>query len=302
MITELTKAQEEILENIKNKWIKIGLDTTQLDPNEIKQICRNLHKRLFDTEETRPIIVLSSPWSCWKAVNWIVNNPDKNPEDVLKVDLKDVKTTIDFVWPYIDGSFFVGYFSWVDSMEQIGVKNLPEWKIWAETTKMGLYYPLDTAVVVGQKPSEIHLNDRGQLHHTSKMALKYSDGWGIWALNGVRMKKEHVVTPEEDISPNMVLGETNVEVRRELIRKIGVDRLIDCLPHKLLDKKDNYELYSLELSPEVPDARFLKMINPSIGVYHVEGVGPECSTVQQAINWRSNSLKLNGDWNPEVLT
>jgi hypothetical protein len=44
------------------------------------------------------------------------------------------------------------------------------------------------------------------------------------------------------------------------------------------------------LSDEIPDARYLKMVNPSIGTFHVEGVDPQCATVEQALNWR------NSDW------
>jgi len=51
----------------------------------------------------------------------------------------------------------------------------------------------------------------------------------------------------------------------------------------------------------VTDARFLKMLNPSVGVWHLEGVERECSTVEQAINWRAGSLKV-GVWQPEILT
>jgi len=43
----------------------------------------------------------------------------------------------------------------------------------------------------------------------------------------------------------------------------------------------------VDLSPEVREAKYLKMINPSIGCFHVEAVGPECFTVEHAINWRA---------------
>jgi hypothetical protein len=94
------------------------------------------------------------------------------------------------------------------------------------------------------------------------------------------------------------LKETNVEVRRELLRKIGVDRLISDLPHKLLQSRGNYELYSIDLSDELKDAKYLKMLNPSIGTYHVEGVAPEIETIEQALNWRNQNLFENA----EILT
>jgi hypothetical protein len=39
------------------------------------------------------------------------------------------------------------------------------------------------------------------------------------------------------------------------------------------------------------------MKNPSVGVYHIEGVSPECQTVAEALAWRNQS-----DVPPSVLT
>ena len=74
--------------------------------------------------------------------------------------------------------------------------------------------------------------------------------------------------------------------------------MLEKLPHKELSSRGNYRLLSVKLSEEVPDARYLKMLNPSIGVFHLEGVHPSCDTVEKAINWR------NSNWHdtPEILT
>jgi hypothetical protein len=45
---------------------------------------------------------------------------------------------------------------------------------------------------------------------------------------------------------------------------------------------------------------YLKMLNPSIGVWHLEGVDNACRTVQHAINWRAGNM--DEDWTPEELT
>lgn len=100
------------------------------------------------------------------------------------------------------------------------------------------------------------------------------------------------------MDPAQVLAEQNVEVRRELIRKVGVERMLSVLPNRVLDTVGNYSLLSIQLSEQIRDAKFLKMLNPSIGVWHVEGVHPDCATVQEAINWRADSKH----WSPEVVT
>lgn len=70
------------------------------------------------------------------------------------------------------------------------------------------------------------------------------------------------------------------------------------LPNKKLDTVGNYELLSIELSPEIKDARYLKMLNPSIGIFHLEGVDPSCDTVEKSLNWRNENRFANA----EVLT
>jgi len=188
-------------------------------------------------------------------------------------------------------------------MQEIGVQDIPLLvKYYFETSKLGLIYPLNDFIVVCQKPNILRKNNNG-LHCENGPALAYNDnGISEWYyLNGVSMKKEHVMTHSQKLNPKEILAETNVEARRELIRKIGIEMLLNHLPHKIIDKKDNYELLDIELNNEVKHARYLKMINPSISVFHVEGVSPECLTVQHAINWRSFG-DINKKWKPEILT
>lgn len=44
--------------------------------------------------------------------------------------------------------------------------------------------------------------------------------------------------------------------------------------------------------------RYLKMRNPSVGVWHLEAVHPSCATVQQAKNYRAGGQ----EWKPSIVT
>ena len=95
----------------------------------------------------------------------------------------------------------------------------------------------------------------------------------------------------------MILRTTNAEVRREIVRKIGIERACQQLAAKVVDRQGElYELLLLDLG----DKRrrpYLKMRNPSLGVYHLEGVHPTCKTVEEALRWRNNSAAQ-----PVILT
>jgi len=112
------------------------------------------------------------------------------------------------------------------------------------------------------------------------------------------MPERFVMTPAEKIEPSEVLKEQNADIRRELLRKVGIDRMLAVLPSKKLDKVGDYELLSIDLGNGVTDARYLKMLNPSIGCFHLEGVAPECGTVEKSLNWRNQNRFTNA----EILT
>ena len=114
------------------------------------------------------------------------------------------------------------------------------------------------------------------------------------------MDKWMVTERAEEMDAKNVIAVKNVEQRRELIRKIGAERFIQAAGAKVINKRGDYELLSVDLSDEKKDCRYLKMLNPSIGTWHVEGVANVCQTVEQAINWRAGNMAEK--WEPAILT
>jgi hypothetical protein len=37
------------------------------------------------------------------------------------------------------------------------------------------------------------------------------------------------------------------------------------------------------------------MLNPSVGCFHLEGVAPECDTVEKSLNWRNQNWHENAE-------
>ncbi|MDD5649418.1 MAG: hypothetical protein PHF86_03225 [Candidatus Nanoarchaeia archaeon] len=185
------------------------------------------------------------------------------------------------VFPYMQGHWDTGYFSFYDYMQNVlNIKLVPSFNYYLETSKLDFIYPLKDFCVVCRKPISYTFNNTNVLHNESGPAIKYKDDFEIYCLNGVTVKKEIVMTPWDELDSNLVRTETNVEIRREIVRKIGIEKICKDLHAKIIDNKDNYELLLLDNRP------YLKMLNPSIGVYHVEGVPLECKTVEDALNSR----------------
>lgn len=144
--------------------------------------------------------------------------------------------------------------------------------------------PYKGIAFISEKPQEIHW-DKKVLHNTKGLAVKYEDNYGLYCLNGVRVSKEIVETPASNLDPRLILKEKNAEIRREIIRRIGIERVCNKLGAKCIDKKGRYELLLLDLQDD-RYRPYLKMVNPSIGTYHIEGVEPHIRTVEDALVWR----------------
>lgn len=157
--------------------------------------------------------------------------------------------------------------------------------------------PYDGIFFMSKKPININWKNK-LLHCENGPAIEFKDGYGLWALNGVTVTKEVVETPADKLDPKLILNEKNAEVRREIVRKIGIERIVKELKAKVINRWYDYELLELPIDGMSIKARYLKMINPSIGTIHIEGVPPDIETCEQALCWRVGGLK----WEPEQLT
>ena len=172
------------------------------------------------------------------------------------------------------------------------------WDWYIKTAQVGLFYPLENICIISDRPKAIRLTN-GLLHTDGQMAVEYTDGWGTYCLNGVRMEKDQVMIPPEALTIETILSTKNIDQRRELIKKAGISKVKSA--GKLLEKVGEYELLDLQeaLGDTSPNP-FLWMKNPSLeDTFHLECVGRECTTVQQALNWRAGNIKIQ--WKPEEL-
>lgn len=108
----------------------------------------------------------------------------------------------------------------------------------------------------------------------------------------------------------------NVQRKRDLLHRVGIERCLQYLEQEVLDTYHNYQLIEIDFHPNMntkdrrfrwqrTKRRYLKMQNPSVeGMFHIEGVDPRCSTVQEAINFRRYGNLNNSmpPWSPIILS
>jgi len=158
----------------------------------------------------------------------------------------------------------------------------------------GWWWPHTDFCIVTERPRAIHLSN-GRLHADGRMAVEY-EGWGVWGLHGVLVPRWLAETPAEKIDPRRITEIENAEIRREFVRKVGVERLCQKLHATVLDIQGDYSLLQLDIG-DGRKREYLKMLNPSIGTWHVEGVPPGTRTVAAALAFRNGTTEV-----PVVLT
>jgi hypothetical protein len=184
-------------------------------------------------------------------------------------------------------------------MKEIGVKDLPDYSLVTEWVKFGNVYPLDGACIISSRFAFVHRNRNGIIHKDGGPAAGYADGIQIYALNGVTVPAWLAETPHHKLDAAKFLEIEDVEVRREFIRKLGIERITQNTSlAQLIDKKGDYELYLVDLKGTTSKVPCLKMLNPSLdGVWHMEFVKKGIKTVDEALEFRNKSKEA-----PLVLT
>ena len=88
--------------------------------------------------------------------------------------------------------------------------------------------------MVCARPTEIHRDDQGRLHNENGLAIKYLDGWGLYAINGVTVSEQIVLRPET-LTINQIQKESNQEKRRIMIERFGVDKYLQAINATIVD-------------------------------------------------------------------
>lgn len=187
--------------------------------------------------------------------------------------------------------------------------DLPIYAQWIHYERAAIHggprYMHEKFCMVSDRPQLLQVDDENRPHAEGGPFCRWRDGTELYALHGVRVPGWLACTAAEEIDPRRFAAIENVEVRREFVRKVGIERIAQACGAKSLDRSDDgmYELLSVDLGGATGAWPYLKMRNPSIGVWHLEAVAKSCSTVQEAINWRASALRSHsGDWRPSVLT
>ena len=283
MISKLTEKQKTLVPVYFKKWLDIGINCNELDEDLAKESVKWIYS-FCKHKAPSSYVFLPSPKACQEEAKKITGK--NSYQNQLYVNW--------WVW-------WVGFYDFI--LEELFPERKKEFKDFLTYQKhiqnLHIVIPFANTVFISNRPKDIFLNERMVLHNQNGMSMFYRDGYGLYNLNGVTVPKLLVETEAKNLIPQDWLKHNNMEVRREALRKIGVERLCEKLKYVSHDRNEMYELITFKELHNGEYFPYLKMINPSIGTHHIEGVDSSCLTIEQALAWRNG---LSSWTEPEILT
>jgi hypothetical protein len=120
-----------------------------------------------------------------------------------------------------------------------GVRRLPDL---VRNTSWFVFHQ-DVALVL-ERPLEFHVDEVGLLHNPDGAAVRFSDGWALWALEGVLVPSE-VIEHAERFDARAALEMENVEVRRVVLEHLGWERMITASGLMPIAEDEHGRLWSI---------------------------------------------------------
>ncbi|WP_075741550.1 MULTISPECIES: DUF6745 domain-containing protein [Actinoalloteichus] len=150
-----------------------------------------------------------------------------------------------------------------------------QWELWATLVRScGWWWPREDVCVLAERPSAVHTEPAPddvygeiRLHAADGPAVVYPDGWGVYSWHGTRVPAWVI----EDPTVEAISAESNVEVRRCAIERIGWAAFIERAGLTLVGRSvdpgnsaNELRLYDLPYRHRGSTTRLLLAVNGSV--------------------------------------
>lgn len=251
-IEKLSDKDVFLFPSIVNKWVKIGLKTGPADRERAERVIRNAYK-VANLAEPKKIVWVDSP----KEAVTLLKRKHK---------VEDVMSSIVYGQHEAEWLSFYDFFKRCESVNIENIDILNPMMEMAE--ECGWVWVYDDLVVVSERPTEIHMNNAGRLHHDTSQALRYADGWGLYSWHGYRIPRSHqwIFTDRHRLTPAAIEKEGNAELRRIMLEIYGFSNYLEEREAKVISTdKDGAgnERRLMEINVSGTPVRIIELINSS---------------------------------------
>jgi uncharacterized protein DUF6745 len=220
-ITHLTPGQEEMLIQVRDEWLAIGLSTEPADKAEAE---KGVHEAYTAAGLTPPEIILwlSSPGAALDAL-------DSTPSVIAEATgatapEPDAGAKAPWYESVLYGQHNAGYYGYYDAMRRLGVTGLEPLDGQIRVARSaGWWWCFSGYAIVTDRPEYLERDANGALHSATGMAIRYRDGWGFHCWHGRRVPAWVIGEP----SLQRISAEQNTEIRRCAIESMGWDKFTE---------------------------------------------------------------------------
>lgn len=157
------------------------------------------------------------------------------------------------------------------------------------TRHAAMVYYGPRVAAISDRPCEIHVDEDGELHNPDGPAMRFRDGWSIWAIHGVHVGEQVIHRPETQ-TLNQIDQEHNAEVRRIRIERYGWQSYLQQKNALVVEHRRNEIEQTDESLMELEGIKVLVCACPSTGRVYAMEVDPDCQTIKQAQAYLSGGL------------
>lgn len=285
-IEKLTAEQEAMIPVYRDKWIKIG---TCCDPCNLEE-SKKYAKMAYDAAGLKcpdKFYLVDSPMAAAKLEVELSGKKFSKKEDYNDALYKAINSQI-------FGYHEAGWLSYYEFMwKELGITDCAKLEGLIGIAKnCGWWAPYTDYVILQHRHEELHVDNEFRLHNEKGPAVRYRDGYSVWAINGIRVNEQIVMRPET-LTVEQINNEANQDIRSIMIDRLGWSKYLEKSNAKCVDFRDNDiegTKEALYISPI--GGRRLVVTCPTGRVFAL-GVPEEMRTCEQAQFWLSGNRKVN---------
>lgn len=204
LIVDSPKAAYQILAQKKKQKESLGLQIRELVDEQIEQRLNEQVEKQIDTHLRKQVEeqLVNSPWEQLYNQFWLPL------ENQLKKQFGTKKPKVSF-----DLHQF-RYACYFDFAQKIGVNfNETDYSIYTQFFEtISLYLAYENLAIIIERPIDVHWNEEGKLHAEGKPAIRFRDGFSIYAYDGTILPSKYGKLPLSQWNSKWLRGEEDSEL------------------------------------------------------------------------------------------
>jgi hypothetical protein len=165
------------------------------------------------------------------------------------------------------------------------------------------FIAFDDVVITSERPIKIRRDSEGRLHSSDNApSIEYADGWGVYSDHGISLHPGIIREPET-ITVEEITSEWNLEIRRVMLERYGIEKFITDSGAELLNEDECGVLYRMPM--ERDQFNMVRVVNRTpepdgtFRTYFI-AVPPNMKTAREGVAW---SFQMESeDYNPAIET